>query len=689
MSLSEKNFSHESCVDTTYQVFTVEDFPYEMLDEIGNIKRGRRNHGGNRRKYKDIVCAFDIETTALEEYEQAVMYIWMFAVGKHHVVIGRTWAEFLDFTFKMQQHLGYEESFVIYVHNLSYEFQFMKGVYKFEPEEVFAVDRRKVLKCTMFVERLEFRCSYLQTNMSLADFTSKMNVEHQKLSGDDFDYKKRRYPWTEMTDKELQYCINDVIGLVESIEKELEYDSDNLETIPQTSTGYVRRDAKRSMRTFSKAWLTEMQPDYHVYTMLSEAFRGGNCHANRYYADRIVHNVLSFDRASSYPDVQCNCRYPMHSFKEFTKPTNDWLYKLMYEYDKAILMRVELTNVSLKKKWWGCPYIARHKCANIVGGVYDNGRVLSAHRLTLTITDIDYKIIEEEYNFGLNIIELYRAKYDMLPEQLRAVDIEYFKRKTELKGVEGQEVYYMKSKNKLNSVYGMCVQSPVKQSIDFIDGMFYERSDDERELLDRANRRAFLNYAWGVWTTAWARYRLEEGIRLVGNNFVYADTDSVKFVASCGDTTFDEYNKQRIEESKLNGAYAVDKHGVTQYMGVYEMDAHYEDFVTMGAKKYAYLNGDKINVTVAGVNKKKGGIELQENGGLEAFKTGFIFRKAGGTESIYNDFISTAVEIDGHTLPITANVYIKDSTYTLGLTAEYFNLIYKARSIERTTLKGE
>ena len=59
-----------------------------------------------------------------------------------------------------------------------------------------------------------------------------------------------------------------------------------------------------------------------------------------------------------------------------------------------------------------------------------------------------------------------------------------------------------KSKNKLNSIYGMMAQNPVKQSIDFIDD----------------------------WMTAWARYRLEEGIWLAGDNFVYCDTDSVNIL---------------------------------------------------------------------------------------------------------------------------------------------------------------
>jgi hypothetical protein len=81
--------------------------------------------------------------------------------------------------------------------------------------------------------------------MSLEAFTSKMGVEDAKL--DDFDYEKIRYPWTELTEREMLYCINDVRGLVQALKKEMQLDGDTLYTIPLTSTGYVRRDCKKAM----------------------------------------------------------------------------------------------------------------------------------------------------------------------------------------------------------------------------------------------------------------------------------------------------------------------------------------------------------------------------------------------------------------------------------------------------------
>ena len=91
-----------------------------------------------------------------------------------------------------------------------------------------------------------------------------------------------------------------------------------------------------------------------------------------------------------------------------------------------------------------------------------------------------------------------------------------------------------------------------------------------------------------------------------------------------------------------------------------------------------YKEGEETHVTIAGVNKRKGGKELDKFGGLEAFEPGFIFTEAGGTESVYNDHPEIGVICrDGHDIAITPNVVIRDSTYTLRITAEYENILKK------------
>lgn len=662
-----------------------------------------------RKKYKDCICAFDIETSRLSDIEQAIMYVWMFNIHGHCTVVGRTWEELNNFWNDILDELEEDETLVVYVHNLSYEFQFLQAIINWNTEDVFAVDSRKVLKAVAYDGKVEFRCSYLQTNMSLEAFTKKFHVKHLKQSGEEFDYKKIRYPWTQLSEQELKYCTHDVVGLCEALETEMQLDGDNLYTIPLTSTGYVRRDAKKAMRDkYKQSFVKSILPDYEIYEMCREAFRGGNTHANRYYSGRILKNVKSADRSSSYPEVLCNCKFPISKFQvirnEVTeKEARYW----MGERRQACLMRVSFTNIRLKNQYWGCPYLSTSKCRDVALGVFDNGRILKAKFLSTTITDIDFKILEFEYEWdSISFDTLAHANYGYLPRSFIDTVIEYYRMKTELKGVGepgGQEEYfYMKSKNRLNSLYGMMAQDPVKISNLFISESEKKWTLDESktafELLGASNEKAFLCYQWGVWVTAHARYALEEGLKLAGEKMVYCDTDSVKYLGECD---FAKYNAGRKRDSMKSGAHATDPAGVEHYMGVYEPDGVYATFATLGAKKYAYTlppkikNGIDVNagthVTIAGVTKSKGGAELDKHGGLQAFvdqypvykkngelarMEGFTFIEAGGTESIWNDNPTNGViEREGHKILITPNVVIKDSTYTLGITAEYKSIL--------------
>lgn len=661
----------------TKGINTIDSFDYSIIAAAPCQKRRQGNQGrkNDKHKYKDLFCAFDIETTNDMELEQAYMYIWQFQI-EDQTIIGHTWIEFKEFLRKCRMQLKQDEWLMIYVHNLSFEFTWLKGLYKFKPDEVFSIESRKVLRCTMW-DHFEIRCSYLLTNMNLDNFTKKMGVT-RKLSGEEFNYNKIRYPWTELTDRELQYCITDVKALVEALKVYFAIERDNFYTIPFTSTGFVRRDVKRAMRHYNRQDLLNMQPDYDVYCLLSEAFRGGNTHANRYYAGQIMENITSYDRVSSYPDVQINELFPMSPWIREENVTADRACRIIFKHKRAALMRVGFSNIRLKNPLWGCPYIPKHKCRNLGQHYNDNGRILWADWLELSICDPDLITIMEEYDYdSITFYDFYHCRYGRLPKPLRVEIQKFYRDKTELKGVEGQELFYMLQKAKLNSIYGMSCQRPVKQTIDFIDGLWIEQDLPEPELLSKNNAKAFLVYSWGVWTTAHARRELEKALNIVGpERFVYCDTDSVKFIDD-GRVSFKAYNESRKRDSIKNGGVAADPAGHKHYLGVYENEGTYKRFITMGAKKYAHEDATgELHITVAGVSKYKGAAELARHGGLEAFKEGFIWYDAGGLESVYNDDPEVKeVNIEGHKLQIISNVLLRPSTYTLGITGEYARIL--------------
>lgn len=649
-------------------VVSASDFDYNLLADLKIIEKEKRKK--NSRPYLDIICAFDIEASRLADIEQAVMYIWQFQFGPDITVIGRTWDEFISFIEKIANHIRDIAYLVIYVHNLSYEFSFLKGIYPFKTEEVFCTDMRKVLRCEMY-DCIEFRCSYYLSNMSLDAFLKKYNVENKKLT---YDYNKVRYPWTELSDDELAYCINDVRGLVQALTKQLRADGDTIQSVPLTSTGYVRRDVKKAMRQYNHLQLYEMLPDPDVYRMLREAFRGGDTLSNRWMTDEIIDNVQSVDIVSSYPASMLMERYPMSRF--YRRHTDDF-QRLYNQHYYAMLFRVVFIDIETEPAE-GHLYLSRDKCRDIYRGTFVNGRILRADYLETTITDVDFEIICRRYHWKDMIVkELYCAKYRKLPVMLRNVIRQYYIVKTELKGCDQDSddyLYYMKNKEKLNSTYGMTVEDPAKDLIEYKDGEFVQRDDDLRHLILKHNHVAFLSYAWGVWVTAWSRKRLADGIDIITKNgeepmnFIYSDTDSIKYIGDPDLTAFNERTEKKAIES---GAIASDRNGEVHFMGVYESEGYKlpNRFKTMGAKKYVLEDSDKkLHITIAGVDKRKGSEELDT---LENFTDGFIFRKAGGTESVFNDHIDMIIEREGHKLRITDNVVIRDSTYTLGITAEY------------------
>lgn len=647
---------------TNREFDTVDTFPFDILQYVRPC-RGANGHPKNHaKKYADIICTFDIETTNLHDIKQAVMWHWQVCVDGI-ICIGRTWEEYKRFLAGVDKWLPKELTLVQYVHNLGFEFQFLRAVHDFTEDEVFCLTGRKVAKCEIG-NRFEYRCSYVLTNMSLREFLNKMKVEHPKL---EMDYDKPRFPWTPVTDEERAYCIADVLGLYEALRKMLKADKNTLADVPLTSTGYVRTDFKRAMRKGGFLPLVhECAPSWEVYLMIRRAFRGGNTHANRCYTGVILPNVTSYDRASSYPDVLVNMPYPV---KQFVRQRITSLDELLDGF--PYLLAVDFQGIEQSDPFYGCPYLSIHKCYNLTGAINDNGRVVKADRLLTYLTDIDLEIVRQQYKWkSAVVVECYRSEYGLLPQAMKDVTMDYYERKTKLKGVEGQEVYYMKSKNKLNSIYGMCATNPVRTSLVFNGTDFSVKEQDDKAQLAKANKRAFTVFAWGCWCTAWARYWLEKAIRLCGHKFVYCDTDSVKFV---GQVDFTELNAEIQATSEKHGAYADDPQGVRHYLGVYEHDATYSRFCTLGAKKYAYEDENgKLHITIAGVSKS-GAAEL---GALENFKEGFIFKQSGGMEAYYNDLPAEPLHIDGHTLEVPPNIYLETGEYTLGLTMEYKRLFH-------------
>jgi hypothetical protein len=620
------------------------------------------------------------------------MYHWQMDIGGV-VVYGRRWEEWLDLMREISEWLELSEHkrMVVYIHNAAYEFQFIKDFLKeyLNGFEVFATGRREPIYI-LCRAGFEFRCSYKLTNMSLYKACeNEYGVTHPKAIND-LDFKVCRVASTKLTAQEFGYCISDVVSLYELIEIRMKNEGDKLDSIPLTSTGYVRRECRTACRNephyrdrvFKKQMLTP-----EVYTLLKEEGRGGNTHANRFMAGQIFQNVTSFDEVSGYPAMLLLRKFPASKFSYYGDiESREEFEKLLSE--NACLFRVLLQNVKVRATVT-MPYIPKSKCLEHGAGMrLDNGRVLECDWLLLTVNDIDWQIITKQYTFtGVSISDFHISTYDYLPEVLRKKILDYFVRKCEIKhdiencsDPEKREnlIYlYGKGKNRLNGIFGMMFTDPVREVITCSEetGQWSAESPNIEEALEKYNksRNSFLVYAWGSWCTSWNRQHHQKLMDITGQDTIYGDTDSSKAIVTPEiRERIRKENEKIIAECEERGAYA-DVGGKRYYLGIYELDEEYKKFITMGAKKYAYEENDgSFHITIAGVNKKIGAAEM---GSIDKFKPGFIFRKAGGQTLYYNDDKIHYITVNGCTMLTASNIGMIDSTYELGVTDEYAELI--------------
>lgn len=248
----------------------------------------------------------------------------------------------------------------------------------------------------------------------------------------------------------------------------------------------------------------------------------------------------------------------------------------------------------------------------------------------------------------------------------------------------------MKSKNSLNSVFGTMVTDICHDEIVYDNGEWSKATPDLIESIAQysTSKNSFLLYQWGVYITANARWELQKMIDAVGWDFVYADTDSVKFIGKQHLQSFKDRNDYLLAKKQRYRNYADRQNEdgtVTRfYLGIWDDDGNYKKFKTLGAKKYAYIDSkdNKLHVTVSGLSKQKGAEELERGNGISDFKIGKLFTDSGRTVSYFNESSIHSITITDYigkksTFTTASNIAIIDTTYTLGITDEYSEIIGK------------
>lgn len=694
---------------------------YEMIELsiVGCPQVLKRRYRDKSIHYFNCACAFDIETTSfIDSHNEkcATMYEWTLGLNGL-CMIGRTWQEFINVIGVIVDSLLLDKDhrLIIGVHNLGYEFQFMR--HYFEWEKVFAVDLRKPVYA-LTNKGIEFRDTLILSGYKLETVGKNLHTYKVAKMVGDLDYKKIRNSKTQLTEKEIGYCINDVKVVMAYIQECIDSEG-SIAKIPLTKTGYIRRfvrnacfgndlKEKNYKRYDYMALMQNLTIEADEYRQLKRAFCGGFTHASPFYSGNICENVMSMDLTSSYPTQLCLPKFPMSKGEKHVIESKQDFENSLKLY--CCLFDIELENV--ESKFMYDAYISRSRCIRCENPTISNGRVVSADRLLITVTEQDYNIIKNVYTWSnMKVGNMIRYQRGYLPRDFVRSVLELYKSKTELKGLDGEDengvpysVTYLSRKEMLNACYGMTVTDIVRTNIEYIDD-WTQSEPDLQDAIEKYNesKNRFLFYPWGVWTTACARTAVWSAIFNLKDDYIYCDTDSVKFKNPEKHMAFfEKYNRiiteqlnQTCEHFGFPQEYVHPKNnkGKEKQLGIWDFDGLYEKFKTLGAKRYLLKyandsrNGDEsgqYSLTVSGLNKKITLPYLLDKYGTDIFNKFDDNLYIDGKHTGKNTHTYIDDEKNGKLKDYQGNIseyheysciHLSESDYSLSISQEYLNFL--------------
>lgn len=554
----------------------------------------------------------------------------------------------------------------VFVHNLPFDASFLiprENVYK-----MFASSTHKPYYyiTTLGVQYKDTVVLTQKTLDALGKGLTKFGV--RKAVGD-FDYNKIRTGLTPFTKKEYGYVTNDTLVLAAYIDEELDT-YHHLCNLPMTMTGTVRDFARSAMngtvdiyKQFynsgilpknSKAYKlfkdnctdakllsdackeiagtsgNQLKMTPSVYHEMRRAYTGGFTHSNPYHTGKTMTNMQSWDFTSSYPTRMVSEKYAINDGVRIGSDNEELISKLKSANDDDLLYMFDVSFDSIESKVDYDFYLSVSKCeCDSDSLVESNGRVVCAKNVKTTMLSTDWETFSKVYNMkGIKFSNVYMYQLDYLPLGLVMSVLYFYKQKTELKGIVGRERDYMRGKERLNSLYGMCVQDPIKDDVTYHDkdGWFTYKTDNfSQDLMDKridiynSSRTRFLYYMWGIQISSYSRRELWKGIMECGQDYVYSDTDSIKVTHADKHKDFiDKYNQEITDKINKclshynldqNLATPVDIKGNKHQLGVWDPnDGFYSYFKTLGAKRYIDISKDNdvFEITIAGLSKQKG-----------------------------------------------------------------------------------
>ena len=613
--------------------------------------------------WSPYIAALDIR------YCNFMPYLWCFTFDSTGIIIyGRTFDDLSDFFKIMANKMQFtpDHKLMIMVDNLSSFFGNTKKIFNYSEQPVIAKSRGEHL-LNEIDNCYQFHCYTQYWEHNIDDDLVINGIVVPDSVQDDVSAVCNLLP------EELDYCANRCLVMAAVMRHELDlYYQGNVASLPITKTARVKRLIDHAMRQQSNDCkcnlknqimsinpITSERGRNYVLPMLSKAFFGGISFAEADTIDRSFDNAYNADLSSAYGAAIFLNKFPMGKFSEMPIVSASDIINGCYD-NYALLITCELSEIRLKKN--ALPFLPAalknrynrfsddSKVATTIQETETGARIRSAKNLIVVLTDIDFKLLIQNYDIlgnGIRIISIDGARYGYLPDYIMDVVVKLYSAKREAKNkkialkklgkysiLDKRE--YDNIKSEFARLYGIFTQSPyvtiycydpdTKDIQDYDDILARKNKKIDNGTIVKINGSKFYKtaggylpvdkihspvvYQWGVWTTAIVRREIamlrrvfikSEGIRVLSG-----DTDCINFI---GDAThiissYNDYVKDLISERcqmlGVDPAIMADLGSLTV--------TPYKKYKLTGLKQYCYIseteNGDKFEYVVGGMNKQ-------------------------------------------------------------------------------------
>ena len=665
----------------------------------------------------------------------------------------RTISETIDFFTNL-------EPCIVWAHNLDYELTFLLrdlqpnglyGEYNYmydrQGQDILLRDKNAPLSITLQeLPNITFRDSYALFNKSVATLGDEIGLP--KI---EYDYKKIRLPWENLTELDYKYNERDNVIIAKNIYKYLIDHNINVNQIPLTFTSAVRKMRKDFIKNnYGSKALNKYYYDRHNSFLsfnftddLMKVYQGGLTASNMLYTAKLIDNrscsgVIGVDIKSSYPSQMCTKKFPVFD-------TDNTLLgelankKFKLGNYKGYVGIFTFHNIRIKNKKYLLPISSSQIRKGSISNNFElfNGKLISADYVTIPCNNVDVDVINSVYDYDK--IECSRITTASKEQFLRKEEVAFLLHNFLNKETQDGDIK-AQAKLIINSMYGVKVSCPIKDYYEIVDGEilttdYFDFTEERRELIysNFIDQQTLFGgsidvYSHGVFITSYARKQLMDMVVYIvdhGGNVVYSDTDSIKFFCDTKDQQDEiinnilNMNDHKIEQNKKLPRFksfkkhfdlSDDQYSIISTLGIWEVEDKepHRLFMTYGAKKYGYIkyNGE-IKTTIAGCNKKNipiviKNVSRENNLSIEeafqfVFSPGTTFdESASGRTTAYKEKLNPLDMINmtyqGIKIKQFGGTIIKDTTYTLNMTLRDSRIIGYNESdimVTRINIKGE